>query len=273
MWIDRAKELADNGKPFVIATVIKCQGSTPRGIGARLIVTASGETFGTIGGGEVEKVVIEHSAVILEKNMPEILGFSLKGEKWQVTQDISIEGMCGGYLEVLLEVIAPEMEVVIFGGGHIGLKLAELCNVMEISCRIYDNRQAFASRERFPLAKDIICCPYEALKENISLTDSSYCVILTHGHVYDHVVLKALLPQKHLPYIGMIGSRHKVGAIIENIVEGGVFPDERLYSPVGLDIGWSKPQEIALAIMAEIRVIASGGSPDHCRIDWSDRIK
>ena len=74
--------------------------------------------------------------------------------------------------------------------------------------------------------------------------------------------------QKQLPYIGMIGSKNKVGAIIEKIAESGIHPDERLYTPVGLNIGRRKPQDIALAIMAEIQVIASGGSVDHCRLDW-----
>lgn len=273
MWIDKARELMDKGRPFVIATIVKAQGSTPRGIGARMIVSASGEIYGTIGGGEVEKIVADYSAETLKKKSPEVLSFSLNGDKWQVTGDISIEGMCGGYLEVLLEIVSTEMEIVIFGGGHIGLKLANLCDVMELPFRIYDNRDEFASEGRFPAARQIISAPYETLCENIVLTDSSFCVILTHGHVYDHVVLKALLPQKHIPYIGMIGSKHKVGAIIENIAESGVFPDSRLYSPIGLNIGWEKPQEIALAIMAEIRAVASGGSPAHCRLDWAATIK
>lgn len=273
MWIDKAKELADKGKPFVIATVIKAHGSTPRGTGARLIVSDSGDIFGTIGGGEVEKIVIERSKEILKNGTHECLSFSLKGDIWQVADDIYVEGMCGGTLEVLIEAVRPDMEIVIFGGGHIGLKLANFCNVMEISYRVFDNRKEFASKDRFPDAKQVICAPYEVLQENIELTDSSFCVILTHGHIYDHVVLRTLLPQKQLPYIGMIGSKHKVGAIIENIVEGGILPDNRLYSPIGLNIGWNKPQEIALSILAEIQTVVSGGSPSHCRIDWTDKAK
>ncbi|WP_027360219.1 XdhC family protein [Desulforegula conservatrix] len=273
MWIDKAKKLMDKGSPFVIATVVKAQGSTPRGVGARMIVSASGETFDTIGGGEVEKIVIERSKTVLENGKHECLSFSLKGDRWLVTDDIYVEGMCGGSIEILLEAVLPKIEVVIFGGGHIGSKLADLCHIMEIPCRIYDNRNEFASIDRFPYAKKVICAPYEVLQEKIELTDSSFCVVLTHGHVYDHVVLKALLPQKQVPYIGMIGSKHKVGAIIENIAEGGVLPDNRLYSPIGLNIGWRRPQEIALAIMAEIQAVISGGTPSHCRIDWTERIQ
>jgi xanthine dehydrogenase accessory factor len=269
MWIDTVKKMADTGKPFVIATIIKSTGSTPRGIGTRMVIAQDGSIQGTIGGGDVEHIVITHSGEILKKNKPEILSFSLNGDMWQVTDSVEIQGLCGGYLEVLLEPVSPEMDVVIFGGGHVGSKLSHLCDVMEIPYRVYDNREEFASKGRFPSAKDVVCAPYETLKETITLTDSSYCVILTHGHVYDHVVLEALLPQTHVPYIGMIGSKNKIGAIIEKIAEKGIFPDNRLYTPVGLNLGWSKPQEIALAIMAEIQVLVSGGSPAHCRLDWS----
>lgn len=268
MWIDKVKEMADRGKPFILATIVKSQGSTPRGIGTRMIISTDGEIHGTIGGGEMEKIVRSYAQEILKKNQPEILGFSLNGDTWQVSETITIQGLCGGYLEVLLEPFSPEMELVIFGGGHIGHKLALLCDVMEIPYRLYDNREEFASKNRFPSARAMVCAPYEELETHITLTDSSYCVILTHGHVYDHVVLKALLVQSQLPYIGMIGSKIKVGAIVEKIAESGIYPDNRLYTPVGLNIGRRKPQDIALAIMAEIQVIASGGSPCHCRLDW-----
>lgn len=274
MWIDKVKEMADRGKSFVMATIVKSLGSTPRGIGARMIISTDGEIHGTIGGGDVENIVRSYAPEILKKNQPEILGFSLNGDSWQVTETITIQGLCGGYLEVLLEPFSPGMELVIFGGGHIGHKLALLCDVMEIPYRLYDNREEFASKDRFPSARATVCAPYEDLETHITLTDSSYCVILTHGHMHDHVVLKSLLVQNQLPYIGMIGSRNKVGAIIEKIAESGISPDSRLYTPVGLNIGRRKPQDIALAILAEIMAVVSGGSPDHCRFDWkSESIK
>lgn len=268
MWIDKVKELMAQRKPFVLATVIRSEGSTPRGVGTRMIITADNEIHGTVGGGDVEHIVRKYAPEILRKNQPEILGFSLNGDAWQVMEDVEIKGLCGGRLEILLEPMTSGMEAVIFGGGHIGLKLAQLCDVMEIPYRVYDSRNEFASKTRFPLATDVVCAAYEDLADTITLTESSFCVILTHGHEYDHVVLQALLIQKQLPYIGMIGSKHKVGAIIGKIAESGIHPDNRLYTPVGLNIGWSKPQEIALAILSEIRVLVSGGSPAHCRVDW-----
>lgn len=272
MWIDKAREWMDQGKPFVIATIIKSEGSTPRDVGTRMLVTAEGDIDGTVGGGEVEHIVVKHAGEVLRKNKPEVLSFSLSGDVWRVMEGVEVQGLCGGRLEILMEPITQGMEVVIFGGGHIGEKLAGLCDVMEIPYRVYDNRPEFASKERFPNASDTVSAPYEELAERLVLTGSSYCVILTHGHVYDHVVLQALLIQKQLPYIGMIGSKSKVGAIIEKIGKEGIHPDDRLYTPVGLNIGWSKPQEIALAILAEIRVLVSGGSPSHCRVDWSENV-
>lgn len=268
MWIDKIKEMTDSGQSFVLATVIRTQGSTPRGIGTRMIVTADGTLHGTIGGGDVENIVRNHAEEVLERKQPEILGFSLTGDTWQVA-GTTVQGLCGGSLEVLLEPFVPDMELVIFGGGHIGHKLALLCEVMEMPCRVYDNREEFASPSRFPMARATILAPYDEIETRIRLTASSYCLILTHNHSHDHEVLKALLVQPQIPYIGMIGSRSKVGIIIEKIGEDGIFPDKRLYSPVGLDIGRRKPQDIALSIMAEILAVASGTRPDHCRMDWS----
>ncbi|MBU1172274.1 MAG: XdhC/CoxI family protein [Proteobacteria bacterium] len=268
MWIDKVKEMTDSGMPFVLATIIRTQGSTPRGIGTRMIVAADGTIHGTIGGGDVENIVRGHAGEVLKNNQPEILRFSLNGDPWQVTGNVTVQGLCGGSLEVLLEPFTPEIELVIFGGGHIGHKLALLCDVMEIPYRIYDNREEFASPDRFPTARDTVCAPYEQLENLIHLTASSYCLILTNNHNHDHVVLKALLVNRQIPYIGMIGSQSKVGALIKKIGECGIYPDKRLYTPVGLNIGRRKPQDIALSIMAEILAVVSGDRPDHCRLDW-----
>ena len=236
-----------------------------------MIIPEDGDIFGTIGGGEVERIVTERAGEVLKSGINECLGFSLDGDRWQVASDIFIEGMCGGYVEVLVEAVMPEMEIVIFGAGHIGHKLAGLCEVMEIPCRVYDNRPEFAAKDRFPSARDVIAAPYEDLEKRIALSSSSYCVILTHNHSHDHVVLEALLGQPSIPYIGMIGSRSKTQAIIKKIRESGMKPDHRLYAPVGLNIGRRKPQDIALAILAEIQALISGGSPNHCRVDWTEQ--
>lgn len=269
MWIDDVKEWMDRDRPFVLATVIRSEGSTPRGMGTRMLIACDGDICGTVGGGDVEHIIVKHAREVLRKNKTEILTFSLAGDTWTVMEGVEIQSLCGGRLDILMEPMTRGMEVVAFGGGHIARKLAGLCDVMEISYRIYDNREAFASKTRFPTAAETVCASYEELKDRIVLTESSYCVILTHGHAFDHVVLEALMAQKHIPYIGMIGSRHKIGAIIGKIEKSGITPDNRLYSPVGLNIGWSKPQEIALAILAEIRVLDSGGSPEHCRLNWA----
>ncbi len=270
MWIEKVRELREQGRTFVLATIIRSQGSTPRGIGTRMIVMGDGSAHGTIGGGEVERAVLNHAPSVLANGQPDILAFSLNGDTWQAGSSLSA-GLCGGFLEVLLEPFFQPEELVIFGAGHIGHKLAALCEVMEIPCRVYDNRPEFATQDRFPWARSVIAAPYEEIRNRITLSSSSYCVILTHNHSHDHVVLEALLGQPSIPYIGMIGSRTKTQAIIGKIRESGMKPDHRLYAPVGLNIGRRKPQDIALAILAEIQALISGGSPAHCRLDWTEQ--
>lgn len=270
MWIETLNKWKTENRPCVLATIVKAEGSTPRGVGTHLVIRDDGSSVGTVGGGPVEHTLFQQTNEVLRRGETQLLRFGLYGGKWQVTDQHSIESACGGYLEILLEPILPSIEIVLFGGGHIALKLAALTEVMELPCRVYDNRPEFANKTRFPMAKSVVAAPYEELDQHIALGSASYCLILTHGHKHDRTVLERLLPQKQLPYIGMIGSATKIDGIIQALANEGFFPDERLFSPVGLDIGHHTPQEIALSILSEIHLLSSGGTPQHCRVPWHE---
>lgn len=272
MWIETLNKWKNEKQACVLASVIKTEGSAPRGSGTHMVINARGASAGTLGGGPVEHIVVQHAKEIFRKREPETLRFSLKGDKWQVTEQYEIESLCGGYQEVLMEPILPSLEVVIFGGGHIAKYIAGLCAAMGEPYRIYDNRPEFASTERFPDAEECICAPYEEAAERLELSASSCCVILTHGHSFDQCVLGQLLPQQQIPYIGMIGSAHKIEVCLNNLIQEGITIDERLYSPIGLDIGNHAPNEIALSILAEIHLLFSGGSAEHGRKNWHETL-
>jgi xanthine dehydrogenase accessory factor len=265
MWLNKITQWVNQGIPCAIVTIIKAEGSVPRGVGAKLVVNELDDSAGSVGGGPVEHISRQQAIKCIRENRCVTLNFSLAGDLWQVTEDQSVQGRCGGTVAVFIEPILPKPEVVIFGGGHIGEALGKLCDVLKIPYRVFDNREEFVSMERFPSAVERICQPYESLSNSIHLTRTSYCVVLTHGHLHDRSCLEQIAPNREVPYIGMIGSRHKVKAIIEDIRSQGGVIDQRVYSPVGLKIARNLPEEIALSIISEIVMVINSGSPEHMR--------
>jgi xanthine dehydrogenase accessory factor len=270
MWLKSLTEWKTKGIPCAIVTIIKAEGSTPRGIGSKMVVNASDEIAGTVGGGIVEHISRKEAMSAIRENKCKTLDFSLDGDKWQVTPENAIISLCGGKITVFIEPVLPREEIVIFGGGHIGEKLSKLCTVLELPFRIFDNREEFSSAERFPMAVERVCKPYETLSESIRLTSVSYCVILTHGHMHDEICLEQLLKNQNVPYIGMIGSRNKIGIVVNNIRSRGGRIDDRLYSPIGLKIASNLPGQIAMGILAQIICLINKGSPEHYRVPWHE---
>ncbi|MCX6340236.1 MAG: XdhC/CoxI family protein [Candidatus Aureabacteria bacterium] len=270
MWLKSLNEWKEEGIPCAALTIIEAEGPTPRGVGSKMVVNNRGDSAGSIGGGPVEHISLDEARKAFKDNKCRTLKFSLKGDEWQVTKDKKIKAICGGTLSVFIEPIMPREEVVIFGAGHIGEKLAKLCAILNLPCRVYDNRKEYLTAERFPDAKELICGEYRALAEKVVLTPMSYCVVLTHGHAHDEECLELLLQNRDIPYIGMIGSPEKVGILVKNIRSRGTVVDGRLYSPVGLKIGRNLPEEIALSIITEIMLLAQGGSGEHYRIKWHE---
>jgi xanthine dehydrogenase accessory factor len=235
-------------------------------------VSRAGEIAGSVGGGAVELscIALAREAIDRETCITRRFLSTDGGDDWKPADEDHALGVCGGSLTVFIEPLVPEPELVIFGGGHVGLYLAQLCEVLEIPCRVYDDRQEFADTGRFPGARDVICAPFTEIGRHISLSGSSYCVIMTYGYQHDQVVLEQLLKYERLPYIGMIGSPAKAGVLIRNIRQKGMAIDNRLYCPIGLRIGRNLPQEIALSVIAEVILLMRGGMLEHMRILWSD---
>jgi xanthine dehydrogenase accessory factor len=268
MWLNSLYEWKNKSIPCAIVTVIKAEGSVPRGVGSKMVVSEANDIAGSVGGGPVERISRGEALKAIKENRCLTLDFSLQGDKWQVTPEKFVQGLCGGTVTVFIEPVLPRRELVIFGAGHIGEKLGRFCEVLNLPYRVYDNRAEYASAERFPGAVERICKPYEQLSEGVKLTRVSYCVILTHGHAHDEVCLEQLLKNKDVPYIGMIGSPNKVKVLIEHIRSRGGVIDERLYSPIGLKFARSLPEEIALSIIAEVMLLINEGTLEHYRAKW-----
>ncbi len=271
MWLDAIAEWRAKGESCALVTIIESEGSTPRRTGAKMAVNADGKTAGSVGGGAVEFKCMElaKEAITREACITRRFVSNEQGDDWRLAEQDKALGLCGGSLTVFIEPLTQEPELVIFGGGHIGMSLGRLCDVLDMPYRVYDEREDFVDACRFPGAWDLVCAPFSDIAAHIGLSHRSYCVIMTYGHEHDEEVLEQLLKNSDIPYIGMIGSPNKAGALIRNIRHRGGVIDERLHCPIGLRIGRNLPQEIALSVLAEVLLLARGGSHEHMRIDWS----
>lgn len=257
----RIAELRGSGACFALATVVKAEDSTPRSTGARMVVHPSGRIEGTVGGGALEKKVIEDALRLLSEGRSEAVEYDLgKGGEGVQTGMI-----CGGHVQVLIESFQIGMKLFIFGAGHVGRKLAELAQTVGIAYWVIDNREDFARSELFPGASGVLHAEFAESFTELPIDEKSYLVIVTYGHHYDGTCLQGAL-KTDARYIGMIGSKKKVKALLAAAAEKGLdVKDERIYAPVGLQLGDSSPEEIGVSIIAEILKIKSGGSGEHMR--------
>lgn len=269
MWLERLVEWQTHGISCAIVTIIEARGFTPRKAGSKMVVNADGETDGSVGGGTAEQQSIELARKAMRERacLTQRFVSLTEGGEW-VAEDKPL-GACGGALTVFIEPIVPEPELVIFGGGHIGQRLARLCAAIDMPYRVYDDRPDILVPDNFPGARALIHAPFDAISDHVELSSLSFCVIMTYGHDYDEIVLEQLLRNKDLTYIGMVGSPNKARVLIENIRGRGGEIDQRLYCPIGLKIGRNLPQEIALSVLAEVILVCHGGSLEHMRRDWS----
>ncbi|MFH0968315.1 MAG: XdhC/CoxI family protein [Methanobacteriota archaeon] len=271
MWLKNITKWRAEGVPCALVTIIEAVGSTPRKTGSKMAVSRSGDIAGSVGGGAIELLCISLAKEAITKETCITKRFVSKGEgeEWKPSQEDNVLGVCGGSLTVFIEPLILEPELVIFGGGHVGLNLGKLCEVLEMPYRVYDDREDFVDARRFPGARELVCAPFTEILPHITLSPTSYCVIMTYGHEHDEEVLEQLLKNSDIPYIGMIGSKSKAGVLIQNIKQRGGVIDNRIYCPIGLRIGRNLPTEIALSIMAEVILVMRGGSLEHMRLDWS----
>jgi xanthine dehydrogenase accessory factor len=154
------------------------------------------------------------------------------------------------YLPVL-----PRITVFLVGGGHVGQAVAELASRVDFDVWVLDDRERYASRERFPSASRVLVGDIGATLKELApkLTASTYAVILTRGHSHDEEALY-FLATTACGYVGMIGSRRKIRLIFEDLIAKGIAPEtlERVHAPLGLPIGSQTVPEIAVSILAEL---------------------
>jgi len=242
------------GQKCALATIVEVRGSIPSYESAKLLVREDGSMVGTIGGGCVEAEVWNAAREVIETEKPRRLSFNLG-------QDAAYDNglICGGQLEVFVEPVMPIPHAFIFGGGHISKSLSKVATLAGFASVVVDNREAFASRERFPEAEDVHAAEYEEIFPRLPINESSYIIIVTRGHRDDMRVLQLAIGTS-ARYIAMIGSKRKVLNVVRELEKQGIPHSafERIYAPMGLDIGAISPEEIAISVAAEMIAVRRG---------------
>jgi xanthine dehydrogenase accessory factor len=225
----------------VLATVIEVSGASPAKVGAKLLLRADDTTAGTVGGGKLEEVILAECRKARADGRPRIAHYALAQ-----TGAEAIGTLCGGDVRVFIEPYYPPPKLVIVGGGHVGRPLKVIGETVGFEVIVVDVEPGRATVPEL---------------DAVALNDDSYVVLITTDHVSDEAALRKVITSP-ARYIGMIGSRAKRQTIVEHLAADGITEAQlsRVYAPIGLDLRGPTPQEIALAILAEIVAVRRGGS-------------
>ena len=318
--------LAAGGGAGALATVARRRGSLPMSATAKMLITASGARFGTVGGGCLEAEIIERAQSVMEAREPAISEHTLnaelagdygltcggtatmfiepvflddllanvyretaavlaRGERAELVTALgwsngprktlvageTVTGATDAELrraasefdphrenpvwsdDILVERVAAAPRLVVFGGGHVGARVAEAAAFAGWRVTIVDDRAEFADSSRLPFAEGTVVCDFHALPSTLGIDASTYVVVATRGHQHDAMIVEQLA-QRDTRYLGMLGSRRKVALTWELLERAGIAGERlaRINAPVGLAIGADTPAEIAISVVAEM---------------------
>lgn len=250
----RIVQIREEGRRAALATIVRRVGSTPRKDHAKMLIEEDGTSWGSVGGGCVEAEVWQKAFDVIESGKSVLIGYEMKDEEARE------EGLiCGGTVEVFVEPVLPDPKVVLLGAGHLGCSIARLAHDLGFQVTVADDREAFANRERFPMADRIVVDRFQACLLDVPVDSNTYILVVTRGHSHDQEALRAAVATD-ARYVGLVGSRRKIKIIVEALLDQGV-PEaafEKLYAPIGLDIGSETPEEIAVSVMAELIALRKG---------------
>lgn len=238
------EEVRQKGENSALCVVVSTSGSTPLKTGAKMLVTETGEIFGTIGGGNFEKKVIENALELIAKKESGFFNHNL-------VQQHSM--CCGGTVNVYIEFVMKPEKLYIFGSGHVGRALAKLAIALPFEVYVIDNRKKELNQitdeniRKIPLS-------YTEILPNLPFDSNTYIAVMTYDHHIDREIL-AYCMKKEYAYLGMIGSKRKVEITRKLFFSTQMFTEEdfaKIDTPMGIDINAESPEEIAISIMAKL---------------------
>lgn len=231
-------------KKAVLCIIVQTKGSTPRKVGAKMIVKEDGSILGTIGGGNLEKKVIENALQQIEENESKLFKHDLLHQH---------NMCCGGSVEIYIEPIQKMNKLYIFGAGHTGNALAKMANQMDFDIYVIDDRTAYINDINIE-GVNKMNLEYKKVLPSLPFDKNTYIVIMTYEHAYDRDILAYCIKQPSA-YLGMIGSQRKVELTKKIFEEGKLATKEELDNvdmPMGISINAEGPEEIAISILAKL---------------------
>jgi xanthine/CO dehydrogenase XdhC/CoxF family maturation factor len=255
-FLARINELIKNQSVFVLARVITSPDKT--GVGRRFLISADEPVLT-----ELSEVASQNDeAVFIEEKANELLSSNAirMHTLWRQDDDTWVNRKSESQLGVMFEIVRPQPELLICGGGHVGNATARLAAFLEYRVTVIDERVEFANRQILPDSRiDLINRPFDLALHDYVITGSTNIVIVTRGHAQDETCLRGVI-NSQAGYIGMIGSKRRVNAVFDRLIKDGYGREStmRVHAPIGLRIGARTPEEIAVSILAEIISVQYG---------------
>jgi xanthine dehydrogenase accessory factor len=231
------KDLLDQEKGAALATVVRGD----EYVGAKLLVLPGKKSSGSLGNAVLDALVLEDAEHAIWSGDASIHTYKLESASGTQSYDVFVEGF------------PPPPMLIIVGAGHIAIPLTTFAKTLNYRVVVIDARAAFATRERFPHADELIVEWPDEVLEKMDLNPSTSVAVLTHDPKFDEPTLKVVLAHQ-IGYVGAIGSRKTSEERSERLKQQGITDEQlqRIHGPIGLNIGAASPEEMALAIMAEI---------------------
>ena len=248
--VEEIHKIQQNNIDAALCTIVESKGSTPRKVGAKMIVYYSGGVLGSIGGGNLEKKVIDNAKQQIELRSPKLFDHNLLH---------SHNMCCGGQVSVFIEPIMKRNKLYIFGAGHTGSALAYHASKVDFDIYVIDNRKDYLDNLTIDNINKLHAEHSEVLS-SLPFDNNTYITIMTYEHQFDRDILLHCLKQPYA-YLGMIGSKRKVEITKKMFLESKLITIDHLKKvdmPMGLDINAESPHEIAISILGKLIAVKQG---------------
>lgn len=261
-------EIESKSLTAVFCIVTNTRGSTPRHAGSKMIVYPDGHIIGTVGGGELESLCISEAIQLMQNGNNTTLHYKL------VNPELGDPGICGGEVEVYLEVIGKKPKIMIIGAGHVGKQLSFLANWLGFEVIVIDDREELISETNFPHATHRFATLEKFLEKFSAIESTSTFVVMTTRSLEIDVKNIPEILKFNPRYLGVIGSKKRWLKTTELLINDGIVESEieKIFSPIGLDLKSETPEEISLAIMAEILKVKNDASGENLKYYRRKRI-
>ncbi|MFQ5708701.1 MAG: XdhC family protein [bacterium] len=240
------KQALREEKPVAVATVITNDSDRPIDPGSKMLVFPDATVEGGLGDGELEQRVRADALELLAQEKSKTLSYEFESAR---------------KIEVYIESILPPPPLVIVGADPDAVPLVTLGKRLGFKVILVDHRANFANREKYPDADATLVVPAEEIAQNLEIDEKTFVLVKTHNYLKDKEILKFVLKSK-ARYVGQLGPKARMEDLLRDLkAEGVTFSErelEKLYAPVGLDIGAESPEQIALSILAEMLAVKNG---------------